>query len=114
MAKPYSPNIVERAQTILNVWEMINDKLAFGNLNPASLSIDIDSASQIEANIALLKTQLIDLRNRRDDLYTSIWDKLKRIKYGIKAVYGDDSSQYEMVGGTRLSERKSPVRSTPA
>ncbi len=29
---------------------------------------------------------------------------------GVKAIYGDDSSQYEMVGGTRLSERKTYAR----
>ena len=35
---------------------------------------------------------------------------------GVKANYEDDSSQSEMVGGTRLSERKSPTRraATPA
>ena len=26
--------------------------------------------------------------------------------------YGDDSSQYELVGGTRLSDRKAPTRKT--
>jgi len=32
----------------------------------------------------------------------------------MKAIYGDDSSQYEMIGGTRLSERKSPARKAKA
>jgi hypothetical protein len=41
-----------------------------------------------------------------------MWDKVKRVRAGVKANYGDDSSQYEMVGGTRLSERKSPTRRT--
>jgi hypothetical protein len=39
-----------------------------------------------------------------------MWDKVKRVRAGVKANYGDDSSQYEMVGGTRLSERKPPTR----
>ena len=43
-------------------------------------------------------------------LYTTIWDKVKRVRNGMKAIYGDDSSQYEMIGGTRLSERKAPAR----
>jgi hypothetical protein len=29
---------------------------------------------------------------------------------GVKFKYGADSSEYEMVGGTRQSERKKPVR----
>ena len=35
-----------------------------------------------------------------------IWDVVKRVCAGVKAIYGDDSSQYEMVGGTPMSERK--------
>jgi hypothetical protein len=35
-----------------------------------------------------------------------MWDKVKRVRAGVKANYGDDSQQYEMVGGTRMSERK--------
>jgi hypothetical protein len=31
------------------------------------------------------------------------------VRSGVKAIYGDDSLQYEMVGGTRLRERKTPV-----
>ncbi len=57
-----------------------------------------------------LGAQLTDARNRRDALYTAIWSKVKRVRSGVKGIYGDDSSQYEMVGGTRLSERKAPVR----
>jgi hypothetical protein len=57
-----------------------------------------------------LEAQLTNLRNQRDTLYTELWDKLKRVRNGVKANYGDDSSQYEMVGGTRRSERKAPTR----
>ena len=57
-----------------------------------------------------LEAQLTDLRNQRDALYEAIWEKVKRIRNGVKGSYGDDSSQYEMVGGTRLSERKTPAR----
>jgi hypothetical protein len=32
---------------------------------------------------------------------------------GVKAHYGDDSSQYEMVGGTRLSDRKTRTHKAP-
>jgi hypothetical protein len=55
---------------------------------------------------------LTDKRNQRDALYTQIWDKVKRVRNGKKGIYGDDSSQYEVIGGTRLSERKTPVRKT--
>jgi hypothetical protein len=41
---------------------------------------------------------------------TGVWDKVKRVRAGVKSIYGDDSSEWEMIGGTRLSERKSPTR----
>ena len=41
------------------------------------------------------------LHRLRDDYCQSLWDHARRARMGIKVYYGDDSSQYEMVGGTR-------------
>ena len=54
--------------------------------------------------------QIIDLRNKRDVIYDRLWDKTRRVRNAVKGLYGDDSSEYEMVGGKRISERKPPVR----
>ena len=54
--------------------------------------------------------QITDLRNKRDVIYDRLWDKTKRVRNAVKGLYGDDSSEYEMVGGKRISERKPPVR----
>lgn len=66
------------------------------------------------AAITGVETQLLDLRNKRDALNLGMWDKVKRIRSGVKSIYGDDSSQFEMVGGTRLSDRKTPTRRAPS
>ena len=50
------------------------------------------------------------MRNQRDALYEAAWDKVRRMRVAIKAIYGFDSPQYELVGGTRLSERKTARR----
>jgi hypothetical protein len=84
--------------------------VTLGTLLPASLTTDITAATALDTQIATLELQLTNARNQRDVLYSGIWDKVKRVRAGVKANYGDDSSQYEMVGGTRLSDRKSPVR----
>jgi hypothetical protein len=60
-----------------------------------------------------IEENLTDLRNQRDAAHQDLWDKVKRLRSGVKATFGDDSSQYEMVGGTRMSERKSAARKTP-
>ena len=61
-----------------------------------------------------LEAQLTDKRNQRGALYASLWDKVKRVRNAVKGTYGDDSSQStrEMVGGTRMSERKFGTRIT--
>ena len=110
--KPYPTDIVKQAQSVQDAWKQINATLTFGDLTSEMLSTDIAQAGPLENQITDLETQLTNLRNQRDDLYLGMWDKLKRVRSGVKANYGDNSSQYEMVGGTRLSERKSPVRRT--
>jgi hypothetical protein len=46
--------------------------------------------------------------------YFAAWDKVKRARAGVKAAYGDDSSQFEMIGGTRTSDRKTRSRKVTA
>lgn len=108
--KPYPTDVLEQAQSVANAWDQINDDMNFGDLNLPALTGDLQNAGPIQSQMDTLETQLTDLRNQRDALFSSIWDKVKRVRNGVKANYGDDSSQYEMVSGTRLSERKSPTR----
>jgi len=110
--KPYPTDILKQAQSVLDAWKQISTTMTFGDLTSDMLSADITQAGPLEIQITDLETQLTNLRNQRDDLYLGMWDKLKRVRAGVKGNYGDDSSQYEMVGGTRLSERKSPVHRT--
>jgi hypothetical protein len=92
---------------VLDAWRQIDPALTIGELAQAALAADLSQAGPIQSQLKTLETQLTDLRNRRDALYTDMWAKLKRVRSGVKAIYGDDSSQYEMIGGTRLSDRRS-------
>jgi uncharacterized alpha-E superfamily protein len=103
-------DILQQAQGVLAAWNQIDAKVAFGTLTNAALTADITQANLLASQMNTLEAQITNLRNQRDTLQTELWDKVKRVRNGVKANYGDDSSQYEMVGGTRLSERKSPVR----
>ena len=108
--KFYPPNVSTQAQEILVGWGQVSTTLIFGTLTPTALTADITSASTLESDISKLEIQLADKRNQRDLVYNGMWDKIKRVRAGVKANYGDDSQQFEMVGGTRTSERKSPTR----
>lgn len=111
--KFYPNNTLNQAVSIQAAWAQIDEGLAFGNLNISALVMDINHIHQVEAQLASLENQITDLRNQRAALYQAAWDKVKRVRSGIKATFGDDSSQFEMAGGTRISERKSPTRRTP-
>ena len=75
-----------------------------------SMALEIEQARLLDEELDRLETIMVDKRNQRDVLYAAVWDHTKRVRAAIKGIYGDDSSQYEMVGGTRSSERKSPTR----
>ena len=108
--KTYPSNVLAQAQSVLVGWGQVSATLTFGTLNPAALTADITSASTLESEISTLEIQLADKRNQRDTVLNAAWDKVKRVRAGVKANYGDDSQQFEMVGGARISERKSPTR----
>lgn len=110
--KSYPRDILKQARDVSGAWTQISSTLAFGSLNAAALTADITALTTLQAQIGSLETQLTDLRNKREALNLNLWDKVKRIRAGVKANYGDDSSQFEMVGGTRTSDRKSPTRKT--
>jgi hypothetical protein len=51
-------------------------------------------------------SQLDELQNELAAAEKVANDKSKRILSATEATYGPDSNEYEMVGGTRLSDRK--------
>ena len=108
--KTYPSDAIEQAQVIADAWGQINPELTFANLTQAGLMESLSRVVSIENEIMSLETRLTNMRNQRDDLYQTTWDQAKRARMGIKVFYGDDSSEYEMVGGTRLSERKPMAR----
>ena len=95
---------------VLEAWKKIEAASALGNLTPAAFTAHVEQAQTNQASLDAVEGQLTDLRNLRDATLATIWDDVKRVRAGMKTIYGNDSSQYEMVGGTRKSERKKPAR----
>jgi hypothetical protein len=106
----YPTNVIRQAQDVLTGWSQIVPVPAFGTLTSTILTTDVTAATTLEAQIATLEAQLTDKRNLRDAQCIALWDKVKRVRSAVKGTYGDDSSQYELVGGTRLSDRKPSKR----
>jgi hypothetical protein len=109
-SKSYPTDVLDQAGVALAAWQKIEAVPALGELTPTSFAGHLAQAQAIQVNLDALAAQLTDLRNQRDKTLATVWDDVKRVRAGMKAIYGDDSSQYEMVGGTRKSERKKPTR----
>ena len=106
----YPPNVVEQAKALAEALKTIDKAFKVGELTNAALDADLEKAAAAKNLLNSLEIQITDQRNQRDAAYGELWQKVKRMRAGVKAIYGDDSSQYEMAGGTRLSERKPRTR----
>ncbi|XCN71159.1 MAG: hypothetical protein Q3M24_12625 [Candidatus Electrothrix aestuarii] len=81
---------------------------------------DAISAAEMETRIAALeaKVSALDavnaertrLVNEKGDTAEDLSDYLVRVRAAVKGIFGSDSSEYDMVGGTRSSERKKAKR----
>lgn len=106
MSKPYPTDILNKLQTSIASWQAIDPTLKFGDLSLEKMQAALERGESLRNQIDALETQLTDLRNQRDEAYHTGWKYINRLRDGVKGFYGDDSSEYEMVGGTRRSERK--------
>ncbi len=110
--RKYPGDVLEQAQEVLQGWNQINATQVFGTLTAASLAADITAVNTLFTDLSKLETQTNDKRNQRDAALAALWDKIKRTRANFKGIYGDDSYQYNLVGGTRISERKRSTRKT--
>jgi hypothetical protein len=110
--KIYPTDLLNQAFSVQDAWVKIDEGLTFGSLGMGALVMDINGLRNVELSLVSLENQMTDLRNQREALQQTTWDKVKRVRASVKGMYGDDSAQYELIGGTRLSDRKS-MRKSP-
>lgn len=111
-SRSYPTDILEQTVDTLAACRQINPELQAGPLTQAALGEAISEAQQLQSQIASLELQLSDLRTKREAQLTNLWDIVKRVRNTVKGLFGDDSAEYKLVGGTRLSDRRRPVRRT--
>lgn len=110
--KKTSP-ILETARLRLAGLKKIDPNLDLGpGLKPSDYEADITGFSDLENeyNGVLAAVDEVQARYAAKELF--VRDKNRRILSAIEARFGPDSPEYEMVGGTRTSERKRPGRKT--
>jgi hypothetical protein len=78
------------------------DKAAFAAL--------ATSVEQKVSALDTLKKQLASAVNDKDAALKRLKAGIVDVRAAVKGAYGADSNEYEIVGGTRASERKKPGR----
>src|SRR5438093_1059948 len=85
-------------------------KINSTNLGPnttlAAFEAVINDTAAIETSHNELAVQMDDSSNRFDAQEALMADWNRRILAAVEAQFGPNSSEYEMVGGTRTSDRK--------
>jgi len=108
MAANDQDHLVEMRR-ILQVLPKLAAKLP-ADLDEKSLTGAADDLEKKIGEVKRLNALRTEAMNLRDDAVARINDLTKRVRAAVKGAYGDDSTEYELVGGTRLSDRKRPVR----
>jgi len=77
-----------------------------GELKAAKLASIMTTLDTNSAAVKSIKSDLTAAVEAKDASLDELKEFLKRAKAGAKAVFGDDSLEYERLGGKRTSERK--------
>ena len=109
--KRTSTATLENARHILAGLKQITPKPDFGPtiteaLYEAEVSGYSDDLDAYNSGLA----EVDDKSNRLDDRKQRLHDFNQRIQAAVKALYGPDSSEFELVGGLRRRDRKKRVR----
>ncbi|WP_339132691.1 MAG: hypothetical protein WGN25_10835 [Candidatus Electrothrix sp. GW3-4] len=103
------PKLLKEAHQVKEALEKIGDGL------PDAISADVMATkiNALEAKVREIdsvnadKTRLV---NEKGELAEDLSDYIVRSRSTVKGVFGADSTEYDMVGGTRASERKKGKR----
>ncbi len=109
MAERFEKRKLMEAKGVLDAIKDFSTPLE-GTPNAQDLQKKIEALEAQVAKVASLRAQLTEALNVRNHIAYEMNDLVKRLRALVKAQFGDDSSEYEMVGRKRLSERRHPSR----
>ncbi|MGY3087701.1 hypothetical protein ACVWYF_000727 [Hymenobacter sp. UYAg731] len=102
---------ITKAQARLDGLAAIDPKLDLGEtISVAEGSTRVAAAAKTLSDYNKALNTADDLLNQLKKQEKELGTWTSRALNGVKFKYGADSSQYEMAGGVRQSERKKPVR----
>lgn len=97
--------VIAEGEKIIRVWEA-NPTFSLGEVTLAQLKTLVEALRAQRSQLEDLRAQVAVLVNDTDAKAVSISDITTRARSGIRAVFGPNSNEYELAGGTRASERR--------
>lgn len=107
------PKLLQEAGQVKEALEGIGKPLPGGVSVEAAVKA-IAALEEAVAKLDGLNAERTRLVNVKGGAAHGLRDFITKARLAIKVECGDDSSEYEMAGGTRKSERKRPVRKPKA
>ncbi|MGD1899031.1 MAG: hypothetical protein ACFB16_19020 [Phormidesmis sp.] len=105
--------ILALAEERLHGMMAISTKLDLGGgCTTATMQAKINEVRDLLKAYHLILTQADDLSNKFEDAEKELAKLSKKVLKGVAVQFDEDSSEYEMVGGVRTSERKRSRRSS--
>ena len=103
------PKLLQEAGEIKKALEKISATLPAG-ISAAEMEAKITALESVISEIDSVNADRTRLINSKGDQAGTLSDFIVQVRLAVKAVCGPDSSEYEMVGGTRASDRKKPKK----
>ncbi len=99
--------IIDQTRSRLAGMKSINEKLDLGHgCSTATVEAKLNEAVKALEVLNKLKSQTSEASNEFERIEKELGRLSKQILLGAAMKYDQDSSEYEMVGGVRLSDRK--------
>jgi hypothetical protein len=103
------PKLLQEAHEIKEALEQMGEGVPAG-ISAAEMSDRIAALENIISELDKVNANRTQLVNSKGDGAERVSDYIVQVRAVIKGIKGADSSEYDMVGGTRASERKKPKR----
>jgi hypothetical protein len=103
------PKLLQEAHAIKEALEQMGANVPAG-ISAAEMAERIAALENIISELDKVNANRTQLVNSKADGAERVSDYVVQVRSVIKGISGPDSSEYEMVGGTRKSERKKPKK----
>jgi hypothetical protein len=103
------PKLLQEANEVKKALEEIGENVPAG-ISVAEMTTEIEALENIIGELDAVNADRTRLVNRKAEQAKVVSDQIVKVRAAVKGILGADSSEYDMVGGTRTSERKRPKR----